>query len=103
MPTLTLEAGSLSPLALVLQADIVVKAVMIGLILASIWVWTIIVVHGRKLAKVRREAEAFERDFWKASDIDRFHDSNGKAETPSARVLAAGLAEWRRSTARPVV
>ncbi len=103
MPTLTLEAGSLSPLALFLQADIVVKAVMIGLLLASIWVWTIIVVHGRKLARVRRQAEAFERDFWKANDIDRFHEANGKAETPSARVLAAGLSEWRRSTARPVV
>lgn len=103
MPTLSLEAGSLSPLALFLQADIVVKAVMIGLLLASIWVWTIIVVHGRKLARVRKEAEAFERDFWKASDIDRFHEANSRAETPSARVLAAGLAEWRRSTARPVV
>lgn len=103
MPTLSLEAGSLSPLALFLQADIVVKAVMIGLLLASIWVWTIIVVHGRKLAKVRRQAEMFEREFWKANDIDRFHESQAKQDIPSARVLAAGLAEWRRSTARPVV
>jgi biopolymer transport protein TolQ len=103
MPTLTLEAGSLSPLALFLQADIVVKAVMIGLLIASIWVWTIIVVHGRKLAKVRQQSEAFEREFWKANDIDRFHEANGKGETSSARVMAAGLSEWRRSTARPVV
>jgi biopolymer transport protein TolQ len=98
-----LEAGSLSPLALFFQADIVVKAVMIGLLLASIWVWTIIVVHGRKLARVRQQTESFEREFWKANDIDRFHETNGKAETPSARVLAAGLSEWRRSTVRPVV
>jgi biopolymer transport protein TolQ len=98
-----LEAGSLSPLALFFQADIVVKAVMIGLLVASIWVWTIIVVHGRKLARVRQQTESFEREFWKANDIDRFHETNGKAETPSARVLAAGLSEWRRSTVRPVV
>lgn len=103
MPDFSLEAGSLSPLALFLQADIVVKAVMIGLLLASIWVWTIIVVHGRKLGRVKRQAEAFERDFWKASDIDRFHESYAKQDLPSARVLAAGLSEWRRSTARPVV
>ena len=100
---LSADVGSLSPLAMFLHADVIGKAVIIALLLASIWVWTIIVAHGRKLAQVRRQAEAFERDFWKASDIDRFHDSNGKSETPSARVLAAGLAEWRRSTARPVV
>ena len=100
---LSADVGSLSPLAMFLHADLIGKAVIVMLLLASIWVWTIIVVHGRKLANVRRQTEAFERDFWKASDIDRFHESNGKSEIPSARVLAAGLAEWRRSTARPVV
>ncbi len=103
MPTLTLETGSLSPIGLFLEADIIVQAVMVGLLLASIWVWTIIAVHGRKLAKVRRDAEKFEREFWKANDIDRFHESAAKQDVPSARVLAAGLGEWRRSTARPVV
>ena len=38
--TLATEASSLSPLALFLQADIVVKLVMLGLLAASIWtVW----------------------------------------------------------------
>ncbi len=103
MPTFTMEAGSLSPIALFLQADIIVKAVMLGLLIASAWAWAIIVVHGRKLARVRKQAEAFERDFWKSNDIDRFYEGAAKQDNPSARVLGAGLAEWRRSTARPVV
>ena len=43
--TLATEATSLSPLALFLQADIVVKLVMLGLLAASIWTWAIIVSH----------------------------------------------------------
>ena len=34
---LNTDAATLSPIALFLQADIVVKIVMIGLLLASIW------------------------------------------------------------------
>jgi biopolymer transport protein TolQ len=102
-PSLSLDAGSLSPIALFLQADLVVKAVMIGLLLASVWVWAVIVAHGRRLAKVRRETDAFERDFWKAGDVDRFSEDASRRDSPAGRVLAAGLGEWRRSTARPVV
>ena len=103
IPSLSLDAGSLSPLRLFLQADIVVKAVMIGLLLASVAVWAIIIGTGRKLSKVRKETEQFERDFWKATDVDRFSEEAVKRDMPAGRVLSAGLAEWRRSTARPVV
>ncbi len=89
----------MSPVALFLEADIVVKAVMVGLLLASIWTWAIIVAQWWKMRTIVRENERFERDFWKSDDIDRFHEARGKAEYPSARVLAAGIAEWRRSTA----
>ena len=37
------NAATLSPIALFLQADIIVKIVMVGLVLASIWTWSIIV------------------------------------------------------------
>lgn len=84
---------------LFLQADITVKLVMLGLLLASIWTWAIIVGQWRKMARLNRESEQFERDFWKAEDIDGFYEERGRGELPSARVLAAGIAEWRRSTA----
>jgi biopolymer transport protein TolQ len=91
--------AALSPIALFLHADLVVKLVMIGLILASLWTWTIIIGRGAALRRAARESEAFERDFAKAPDIDHFYDERGKADVPAARVFAAGILEWRRSTA----
>ena len=89
----------MSPVALFLQADIVVKAVIVGLLVASVWTWVIIIAHAWKMRRLARENDRFERDFWKADDIDRFHEARGRDELPSAKVLAAGVAEWRRSTA----
>jgi biopolymer transport protein TolQ len=100
---LAMTGSGMSPVALFLQADVVVKAVIIGLLLASIWTWAIIVGHALKLRRAARGSQAFERDFWKADDIDRFYETRGQADLPSARVLAAGIAEWRRSTGGKVV
>ena len=93
----------MSPVALFLQADIVVKAVIVGLLLASIWTWAIIVGHALRLRRASTGSQAFERDFWKADDIDRFFEDRGKSDVPSAKVLAAGIAEWRRSTGGKLV
>lgn len=93
------DPSSLSPIALFLQADIVVKLVMIGLLLASVWTWGIIIALAIKVGGARRRGERFERDFWNAVDIDAFYKSEGSADLPIARVFSAGVAEWRRSTA----
>jgi biopolymer transport protein TolQ len=95
---LTPDAVTLSPLKLFMEADLVVKAVMIGLALASIWTWTIIISFGLKIGKIGKDNAAFEQDFWKAGDIDAFYKARGHEKLPSARVLAAGVAEWRRTT-----
>ena len=96
--SLAADAATLSPVALFLQADIIVKAVMIGLLLASIYVWAVIFTHGRSVSKLMRASENFERDFWRADNIDKFFDKNRGEELPSAKVLGAGISEWRRST-----
>ena len=97
------DAATISPLALFLQADIVVKGVMLGLLLASIWTWAIIISFSVSLRKASKESRKFEADFWKAEDIDRFYESRGKADFPAAKVMAAGVTEWRRSTAQKVI
>jgi len=96
--SLAADAATLSPVALFIQADIIVKAVMIGLLLASIYVWAVIFTHGRSVSKLMRASENFERDFWRADNIDKFYDKNGSEDLPSAKVLGAGISEWRRST-----
>ncbi len=97
-PILQTDAATLSPIALFLQADWVVKAVMLGLLAASIWTWAIIIASWVKLGRTRKAADTFEREFWAADDIDAFFRAKGQADLPSARVLEAGVTEWRRST-----
>lgn len=72
-PVFNMDAATLSPVALFLQADVVVKVVMAGLLLASIWTWTLIVAFWRRLGRIRKGMAWFERDFWKAEDIDAFY------------------------------
>ena len=99
---LSLEAttGSFSPIMLFMEADFIVKSVMIGLLLASVWTWTIIVSFGMNIAQITRKSDKFEQAFSRAENIDRFFDEHGKSTLPSAKVLAAGVKEWRRSTAK---
>jgi biopolymer transport protein TolQ len=92
------QGASFSPIHLFLQADWVVKAVMIGLALASIWVWTIIISFTLKMQGISKQSETFERDFWRVEDIDSYYKEHGKADLPVAKVFAAGMTEWRRST-----
>jgi biopolymer transport protein TolQ len=89
----------LNPVKLFLDADIVVQVVMVGLILASVWVWAIIVAFSLRMGGVRRRCASYEEDFWQARDFEVFQAERGRGELPSAQVAAAGFAEWRRSAA----
>ena len=98
-PVFNMDAATLSPVALFLQADLVVKFVMAGLLLASVWTWALIIAFWRRLGRIRKGMTGFERDFWKAEDIDAFYKAEADKDLPSARVFVAGVKEWRRSTA----
>ena len=98
MPELTATADLMSPLNLFMQADAVVKAVMLGLLLASIWTWAIIFTHSIRLRRINRGTDKFEQDFWATNDIDAFHSQRGSDRLPIAAVMSAALDEWRRST-----
>lgn len=95
---LAAQAVNFSPITLFMDADWVVKAVIIGLAIASIWAWTIIISFTLKMARINKQTDRFERDFGTNADIDGFYSGHGKSELPMARVFAAGVAEWRRST-----
>jgi biopolymer transport protein TolQ len=90
--------GGISVVKLFMDADWVVKSVIIGLIASSVWVWAIIIGFMFRMSRINDETGKFESDFWKSSDIDGFFSNHGKADLPIARVFAAGVAEWRRST-----
>ena len=98
MPTVAPSTDLMSPLTLFLHADIVVKIVMVGLLLASVWTWAIIFTYAGRIRRTTRAVQRYETDFWTASDIDAFASKRGEEKVPSAAVLTAGLDEWRRST-----
>nr|WP_298930419.1 protein TolQ [uncultured Erythrobacter sp.] len=88
----------LDPLELFLDADIVVQAVMAGLLLASLWVWTIIVSFSLRMSRMEGRSREYEADFWGTRDRDGLLTKQQRREVASARVASAGLDEWKRST-----
>ena len=95
---LTADAAMMSPVALFLAADIVVKGVIVVLLLASIWTWTIIIGQWMSLGRVARDSKSFEGDFAEADDVETFARSHEASNVSSARIFQAGFAEWRAST-----
>jgi biopolymer transport protein TolQ len=90
--------GDLSLWGLFVQADIVVKLVMIGLICASVWVWAVVFEKWSTLRKANKEADGFEDRFWSGGGLDDLFDREGTNPShPMASVFAAAMAEWRRS------
>ncbi len=88
----------LNPIELFTQADIIVQVVIVGLVLASIWVWTIIFGFSLRMGNTRRKCSAFEEEFWSnTEDVDGTLDARRRKDNPSARVAAAGVNEFRRS------
>jgi biopolymer transport protein TolQ len=84
--------------SLFMDADIVVKVVMVGLLFASVWVWAIVFEKVTSLRRVNRSADAFEDRFWSGGSLDELYDHEGVKPThPMAAVFGAAMAEWRRS------
>ncbi len=97
-----LPPGDLSIWGLFLQADPVVKIVIIGLILASIWVWAVIFEKWSALRRVNRQADAFEDRFWSGGSLEELYEQEGtRPSNPMAAVFGAAMGEWQRSARAP--
>lgn len=84
--------------ALFARATFTVKFVMILLIGASFWSWSIIVQRTIAFRKARREAALFDRAFWSGEPLDQLYQQLGaEPQGRSERVFAAGMFEWERS------
>ena len=95
---LAAPAANLSLWGLFLEADIVVKLVMLILLFASVWVWAIIIEKVLSLRRVNREATEFEDSFWSGGSLDELYDREGADPTnPIAAVFGAAMSEWKRT------
>ncbi len=93
-------AHDMSMIGLFLQADPVVKAVMLALILASVWSWAIIFSKRSTLTKLNRKANIFEDSFWSGEPLDKIYQrvKNSKQD-PLLSTFAAGMEEWQAGVA----
>ncbi len=84
--------------ALYQQAHIVVKIVMIGLILASIWCWAIIVDKVLLYMRTKRQMDRFEKLFWSGQSLEELYKSLANRPTNAmAALFVAAMREWKRS------
>ena len=91
-------AGDISLVTLFLQAHIVVKIVIVGLLLASVWSWAIIVDKTLLYGRVRRQMDRFEKVFWSGQSLEELYRSlTGRTPTAMASVFVAAMREWKRS------
>jgi biopolymer transport protein TolQ len=87
-----------SLLALFMRATFTVKLVMLMLITASFWSWSIIIQKHIAFRKAKAAAAAFDQAFWSGEPLDDLFDKiAGAPATAPERVFVAGMTEWRRS------
>ena len=96
-----LGANDFSALAVFMRADWVVKAVLIGLALASIWSWTVIIDKLFRLASLNSQANSFEDAVSSGRSLEEVAAEAGERPRHALpRMLQAALREWRESKAR---
>lgn len=79
-----------------MQADIVVKLVMLALIFASVWSWTIILEKRMALKRLNKRADKFEDAFWSGEPLDKLYQRVKKGkQDPVIKTFAAGMEEWQ--------
>jgi len=85
-------------LALFLRATLTVKLVMILLLVASFWAWSIIVQKQITYRRARAQAAVFDSNFWSGEPLDELYDKIGPQPVGSSeKIFVAGMLEWRRS------
>ncbi len=84
--------------ALFMHAHWVVKAVMIGLVAASVWCWAIIVDKTLLYRRAQASMDKFEDVFWSGQSLDElYRNLHDKPVSDMSAVFVAAMREWKRS------
>jgi biopolymer transport protein TolQ len=95
---LPLTSSDLSIFTLFWQAHWIVKFVMIGLLVASIWVWAIVVDKTILYRRTRQAMDSFENAFWSGQSLEELYRTLSAKPTYSMGALfVAAMREWKRS------
>jgi len=79
---------------LFIRADFVVKAVIIILLLASIYSWALIFEKYRLFKKIELSSSSFEDKFWKAKSAENFYNNlSNKNKDPLTAIFQSAMTE----------
>ena len=90
--------ADISILGMFWNAHLVVKCVMLGLLLSSVWCWAIIINKLVVFRTTRREMDRFEQVFWSGQSLEELYTASAQRETVGmATLFVAAMREWKRS------
>ncbi len=94
-----MESGNdhITIISLFMQADPVVKGVMLILAIASLWSWAVAVDKWLHFGELDSNARKFEQRFWSGRTMEDMDDGNDRPRDALGRVFAAALREWREA------
>ena len=92
------ESVDFSMLSLFLRADFVVKSVIIILILASLYSWTIIIAKLTRIKQLKKLEKEFEEIFWSGNSFEDLYETlNFNKQDPKSKIFCAAISEWKKS------
>jgi biopolymer transport protein TolQ len=90
--------SDLSIFTLFWQAHWIVKTVMIGLLVCSVWVWAIAVDKVILYSRTSRAMDRFEQSFWSGQSLeDLYRTMASRPNHSMAALFVAAMREWKRS------
>jgi biopolymer transport protein TolQ len=101
MDPTTVSPETFTFVSLFMRATWVAKLVMIGLAVASIWSWAVIIDKGVRFMRLNREADAFEEELGSGRSMEEIASAAGDRPTHALpRMLQGALREWREARAK---
>jgi biopolymer transport protein TolQ len=80
------------------QAHWIVKTVMIGLLICSVWVWAIAIDKFLLFIRTKKATDRFEQAFWSGQPLEELYRTLSSKPTHSmAALFVAAMREWKRS------
>ncbi len=81
-----------------MHADFIVQCVMVGLFVASVWVWAIAIDKLLLYSRTKRAMDRFEQAFWSGQSLEELYRSlSARPAHSMAGVFVAAMREWKRS------
>ena len=93
---ITSENVDFSMFALFMSADLIVKSVILILIFASIYSWSIIVSKLVRLRKLKQMEKEFDEIFWSGNSFEDLYETlNFNTLDPKSKIFCAAISEWK--------